>query len=172
MNEKITDYLADVRLEKWSRIHMPANRYSTMTLNIVESVNAVSPSNRSVFSVSDEKSTFVIDIEQRPCTLQVDLIPCPHALAVIANTRRDSYAYCSYYYTGDAYNEWTVPTEVQAKIVLALNQKRSSRRPTEKRKRSSREGKPTVKCGRCGGQGHKYCAVYHVTCVICETEDL
>ncbi|XP_022866415.1 uncharacterized protein LOC111386193 [Olea europaea var. sylvestris] len=202
---------------------MPANRYSAMTSNIVESVNAVtkaaknypivslleslrqteqswfckhrddshetfmklsskykkemrkisvelrvSPSNRSVFSVSDEKSTFVIDIEQRPCTLQVDLIPCPHALAVIANTRRYSYAYCSYYCTRDAYlntyqystypvgnqNEWTVPEKVQAKIVLTPNQKRSFGRPTEKRKRSSREGKPTVKCGRCGGKCH------------------
>ncbi|XP_022850625.1 uncharacterized protein LOC111372509, partial [Olea europaea var. sylvestris] len=100
--------------------------------------------------------------------LQIDLIPCPHALAVIENTRRDLYAYCSYYYTRDAYvnayqyfkypvgnqNEWTVLEEVQAKIVLAPNQKRSSGRSTEKRKRSSRKGKPTVKCGRCGGQCH------------------
>ncbi|XP_022871058.1 uncharacterized protein LOC111390270 [Olea europaea var. sylvestris] len=41
MNEKIISYLADIGLEKWSRIHMPTNRYSIMTLNIVESVNAV-----------------------------------------------------------------------------------------------------------------------------------
>ncbi|XP_022889039.1 uncharacterized protein LOC111404469 [Olea europaea var. sylvestris] len=116
----------------------------------------VSPSNQSVFSVSDEKSTFVVDIEQRTCTcrmLQVDLIPCSHALAVIANTRRNPYAYYSYYYTRDAYTN-IVPEEVQAKIVLAPNQKRSSGRPIEKRKRSSREGKPTMKCDHCGGQGH------------------
>ncbi|XP_022871183.1 uncharacterized protein LOC111390377 [Olea europaea var. sylvestris] len=41
MNDKILDYLDEVGPEKWSRIHMPANRYSTMTSNIVESVNAV-----------------------------------------------------------------------------------------------------------------------------------
>ncbi|XP_022845351.1 uncharacterized protein LOC111368352 [Olea europaea var. sylvestris] len=41
MNDKIHDYLVEVGPEKWSRIHMPANRYSTMTSNIVESVNAV-----------------------------------------------------------------------------------------------------------------------------------
>ncbi|XP_022848832.1 uncharacterized protein LOC111371157 [Olea europaea var. sylvestris] len=256
MNDKIRDYLDEVGPEKWSRIHMSANRYSTMTSNIVESVNAitkaaknypivflleslqqtvqnwfykhrdeahgtftmltskfesvmrrmsselrnlrkyacdyiigvcdmeymnvcdlfffefklthnigaitlsqVSPSNQTVFSVSDERSTFVVDIEQRTCTcriLQVDLMPCPHALAVIAHTKRDAYSYCSYYYTKDAYvnayessvypvrnpDEWRVPDEVEFQIVLAPNQKRSSGRPTEKRKRLSREGKP------------------------------
>ncbi|XP_022861119.1 uncharacterized protein LOC111381558 [Olea europaea var. sylvestris] len=41
MNENITRYLVEVGPEKWSRIHMPVNRFSTMTSNIVESVNAV-----------------------------------------------------------------------------------------------------------------------------------
>ncbi|XP_022897546.1 uncharacterized protein LOC111411223 [Olea europaea var. sylvestris] len=89
----------------------------------------VSPSNQTVFSVSNERSTFVVDIEQRTCTcriLQVDLLPCPHALAVIANTRKYPYDYCSYYYTRDTYlnahqdsvypignqEEWIVPKEV------------------------------------------------------------
>ncbi|XP_022873477.1 uncharacterized protein LOC111392377 [Olea europaea var. sylvestris] len=133
--------------------------------------DALSPSNQTVFSVSNGRSAFVVDIEQRTCTcrtLQFDLLPCPHVLAVIANTRRDPYDYCSYYYTGDAYlnayqdsvypvgnqEEWTVPEEVQPEIVLPPNQKRSCGRPTEKRKRSSREGRSTTKCGRCGGQGH------------------
>ncbi|XP_022854938.1 uncharacterized protein LOC111376217 [Olea europaea var. sylvestris] len=65
----------------------------------------VSPSNQTVFSVSDER-TFVVDIEQRTCTcrmMQVDLMPCPHALAIIAHTKKDAYSYCSYYYTKDAY---------------------------------------------------------------------
>ncbi|XP_022851144.1 uncharacterized protein LOC111372945 [Olea europaea var. sylvestris] len=174
MNDKIRDYLDEVGPEKWSRIHMPANRYSTITSNIVESVNAVtkvSHSNQTVFFVSDERSTFVVDIEQRTCTcrmLQVDLMPCPHALAVIAHTKKDAYSYCSYYYTKDAYvnayessvypvgnpDEWRVSDEVEFQIILASNQKRSSGRPTEKRKRSSREGKPKVRCGRCGAHGH------------------
>ncbi|XP_022870057.1 uncharacterized protein LOC111389366 [Olea europaea var. sylvestris] len=41
INEKIRGYLDEVGLERWSRFHMPSNRYSTMTSNIVESVNAV-----------------------------------------------------------------------------------------------------------------------------------
>ncbi|XP_022856858.1 uncharacterized protein LOC111377934 [Olea europaea var. sylvestris] len=183
MNDKIHDCLA--------------NRYSTMISNIIESVNAVtkavknypivflleslrqtvsvtwnvSPSNQTVFSVSDERSTFVVDIEQRTCTcrmLQVDLMPCPHASTIIAHTKRDAYSYCSYYYTKEAYvnayessvypvgnpDEWRVPDEVEFQIVLASNQKWSSGRPTENRKRSSREGKPKVRCGRCGAHGH------------------
>ncbi|XP_022871059.1 uncharacterized protein LOC111390271 [Olea europaea var. sylvestris] len=132
---------------------------------------SVSPSNQTVFFVCNERSTFVVDIEQRTCTyriLQVDLLPCPHVLAVIANTRRDPYDYYSYYYTRDGYlnayqdsvypvgnqEEWTLPEEVQREIVLCPNQKRSCGRLTEKRKRSSREGRPTTKCGRCRGQGH------------------
>ncbi|XP_022845280.1 uncharacterized protein LOC111368273 [Olea europaea var. sylvestris] len=131
----------------------------------------VSPSNQTVFSVSNERSTFVVNIQQRTYTcriLQVDLLPCPHTLAVIANTRKDPYDYPSYYYTRDAYlntyqdsvypvgnqEEWTVPEEVQREIVLPPNQKRSCGRPTEKRKRLSREGRSTAKCGCCGGQGH------------------
>jgi len=86
---------------------------------------------------------------------QVDLFPCPHALAVIAHTKGDPYDYCSYYYTKDAYmktyqefvlpvgdpSEWTVPVELNNKTVLAPFQKRSSGRPAEKRKRSASEGK-------------------------------
>lgn len=46
-----------------------------------------------------------------------------------------------------------MPEEVQYQIMLASIQKRSSRRPTEKKKRSSREGKSTMKYGCCGGHG-------------------
>ncbi|XP_022899350.1 uncharacterized protein LOC111412654 [Olea europaea var. sylvestris] len=41
VNEDIRGYLLDVGYEKWSRLHMPTNRYSTLTSNIVESINAV-----------------------------------------------------------------------------------------------------------------------------------
>ncbi|XP_022851997.1 uncharacterized protein LOC111373660, partial [Olea europaea var. sylvestris] len=122
--------------------------------------NKVSASNQTIFFViSNDRSTFVVDIEERTCTcrmMQVDLMPCPHALAVIAHTKRDPYAYCSYYYTKEAFlkayehsvypignpYEWTVPNEVQNQIVLPPDQKRSCGRPAEKRKRSSRKGKP------------------------------
>ncbi|XP_022883132.1 uncharacterized protein LOC111399876 [Olea europaea var. sylvestris] len=101
----------------------------------------VSASNQTIFSViSNDRSTFVVDIEERTCTcrmMQVDRMPCPHALAVIEHTKRDPYAYCSYYYTKDAFlkayehsvypignpDEWTVPNEVQNQIVLPPDQK-------------------------------------------------
>ncbi|XP_022875814.1 uncharacterized protein LOC111394295 [Olea europaea var. sylvestris] len=44
INEKIRGYLDEVGLERWSRFHMSSNWYSTMTSNIVESVNAVTKS--------------------------------------------------------------------------------------------------------------------------------
>ncbi|XP_022883610.1 uncharacterized protein LOC111400422 [Olea europaea var. sylvestris] len=102
----------------------------------------VSPSNQTVFSVNNER------------ILQVDLMSCPHTLVVIAYTKRDAYSYCSYYYRKDAYvnayeslvypvgnsDEWRVLDEVEFQIILASNQKRSSGRPTEKRKRSSWKG--------------------------------
>jgi hypothetical protein len=131
----------------------------------------VSPANQTIFSVSNEGSTFVVNIEQRTCTcrmLQVDQIPCPHTLAVIATTKGDLYDYCSYFYTREAYanayqesvypvgnrNEWTVTQEIESIVVLPPNQKRSSGRPAEKRKRSSGERKQTLKCGRCQTFGH------------------
>ncbi|XP_022855517.1 uncharacterized protein LOC111376762 [Olea europaea var. sylvestris] len=118
-------------------------------------------------------SSFVVDIEKRTCTcrmLQVDQMPCPHALVVIATTKRDPYDYCSYFYTREAYinayqnivypvrnpNEWIVAPKVEDVIVLAPNQKRSSGRPTEKRRRSCIKGKQTVKCGCCEGSGHNH----------------
>ncbi|XP_022883486.1 uncharacterized protein LOC111400302 [Olea europaea var. sylvestris] len=181
---------------------MPANRHSTMISNIVESVNAVTKAAKNypivflldlcmwpklnyacdyiigvrdmeLFSVSDERSTFVVDIEQRTCTckmLQVDLMLCPHALVVIAHTKRDPYTYCSYYYTRDAYvnayessiylvgnpDEWRVPIEVEFQIVLAPNQKQSSRRQLRRGRDHLGKGKPKVRCGRCGAHGHNH----------------
>ncbi|XP_022883415.1 uncharacterized protein LOC111400221 [Olea europaea var. sylvestris] len=46
INGKIRDYLDSVGPAKWSRFHRPTNRYSTMTSNIVESINAVTKSSK------------------------------------------------------------------------------------------------------------------------------
>ncbi|XP_022889041.1 uncharacterized protein LOC111404470 [Olea europaea var. sylvestris] len=155
MNEKIISYLADVGPEKHkddahetftklsSKYEKEIRKMSMDLRNlrlyvngtnlcnmISKSVTYISPSNQTIFSVSNERSTFVVDIEQRTCTyriLQVDLLPCPHILAVITNIRRYPYDYCSYYYTKDAYlnvyqdsvypvgnqEKCTVPEEVQ-----------------------------------------------------------
>ncbi|XP_022843241.1 uncharacterized protein LOC111366777 [Olea europaea var. sylvestris] len=95
-------------------------------------------------------------------------MPCPHALAV--TTKRDPYDYYSYFYTREAYmnayqytvypvgnpNEWIVPLKVEDVIVLIPNQKMSSGRPAEKRRRSCIDGKQMVKCGRCESSGHNH----------------
>ncbi|XP_022845235.1 uncharacterized protein LOC111368218 [Olea europaea var. sylvestris] len=199
INPKITACLAEVNLEKWSRFHMPTNRYYIMTSNIVESVNGVtktaknfpvvalldslrqtiqswfckhrdsvsgtftklsgnyekilrdmsydlrnftimfvSPTNQTIFSICGDSSSFIVDMEQRTCTcwtFQVEQLPCPHTLAVIAMMKMDAYDYCSYFYTRDAYlnaykhtmfpigniNKWTVLDEVVNVVVLPPN---------------------------------------------------
>ncbi|XP_022880790.1 uncharacterized protein LOC111398068 [Olea europaea var. sylvestris] len=196
---KIRGYLDGVGPAKCSQFHMPTNRYSTMTSNIVESVNAATKSaknypivalleslrqtiqswfcrhretaqatfttlsrkyekqmremstnmrnlrvahiNQAMFSAGCENLTFVVDIEGHTCTcrmLQVDQLPCPHTLAVIARNP----------------SEWIVPKDFENIVVLPPNQKRSCGRPTEKRFRSAVEDNITVKCGRCGESGH------------------
>ncbi|XP_022847669.1 uncharacterized protein LOC111370215 [Olea europaea var. sylvestris] len=223
INGKIRGYLDSVGPSKWSRFHMPTNRYSTMTSNIVESINAVTESVknypivalleslrqtiqswfcrhresaqatfttlsskyekqmremstdmrnlRAMFSANYENLTFVVDIEghTRTCRmLQVDQLPCPHAVVVIASVKMDPYEFCSYYYTREAYkntynetvfpvgnpNEWIMPKDFENIVVLPPNQKQSCGRPTEKRFRSAVEDNITVKCGCCGESGH------------------
>ncbi|XP_022867469.1 uncharacterized protein LOC111387164, partial [Olea europaea var. sylvestris] len=231
INEDIRGYLLDVGYEKWSRLHMPTNRYSTLTSNIVESVNAVtkvaknypieafleslrqivqswfcknrddahgtftklatkyekllremsndvrnlkvSPASHALFEVRDNSSSYMIDITLHTCScrmFQVDQLPCPHALAVIATLKLNVYDFCSMYYTRDAYlntyketvfplgnkSEWNLPEDVSNRVVFAPNQKRSSGRPTEKRKKPAYERSQVVKCGRCGEFEHNH----------------
>ncbi|XP_022860941.1 uncharacterized protein LOC111381396 [Olea europaea var. sylvestris] len=135
INGKIRGYLDGVGPAKWSRFHMPTNRYSTMTLNIVESVNAVTKSAKNypivariiqaMFSAHCENLTFVI--EGRTCMCRM-LQP----------------------------NEWIVPKDFENIVVLPPNQKRSDGRPTEKRFKSVVEDNITVKCGHCGESGHNH----------------
>ncbi|XP_022881050.1 uncharacterized protein LOC111398368 [Olea europaea var. sylvestris] len=168
INGKIRCYLDGVGPAKWSRFHMPTNRYSTMTSNIVEHRETaqatfttlsskyekqiremsmdirnlrVARINQTMFSTSCENLTFVVDIEGRTCTcrmLQVDQLPCPHALAVIARNR----------------NEWIVSKDFENIVVLPPNQKRSCGTPSEKRFSSAVENNITVQCGHCGESSH------------------
>ncbi|KAM3324390.1 hypothetical protein P3S67_005542 [Capsicum chacoense] len=41
VNPKVTEFLACVGFERWSRAFCPANRYNIMTSNITESVNSL-----------------------------------------------------------------------------------------------------------------------------------
>ncbi|XP_022883547.1 uncharacterized protein LOC111400366 [Olea europaea var. sylvestris] len=99
-------------------------------------------------------------------TIFLFVVIARHLLLIWNNI--DAYDYCSYFYTRDVYfnayqhtvfpvgniNEWAISNEVVDIVVLPPNQKRSTGRPFEKRKRSSCEGKIIVKCRRCGGNGH------------------
>ncbi|XP_022893122.1 uncharacterized protein LOC111407708 [Olea europaea var. sylvestris] len=160
-NSAIRAYTLNVGYEKWSRLHMPTNRYSTMTSNIVESVNAVA-------KVAKNYPIRAL-LESLSCRMfQVDQLPCPHALTVIATLKRNVYDFCSVYYTRYAYlntyketvfpignkTEWNLPEDVSNRVVLAPDQKRSSGRPTEKRKKSAYERSQVVKCGRFGESSH------------------
>ncbi|XP_022899268.1 uncharacterized protein LOC111412565 [Olea europaea var. sylvestris] len=131
INGKIMGYLDDVGPERWSRFHIPSNRYSIMTSNIVkhrenaqgtfmtlsskyekqiremstDMINLrVSLVNQAMFLISDESSSFIVHIENRTCKyrmLQVDQLPCPQALTMFASMKMDPYEYCSYYYTSE-----------------------------------------------------------------------
>ncbi|XP_022891984.1 uncharacterized protein LOC111406847 [Olea europaea var. sylvestris] len=133
--------------------------------------------NQVMFSARCENLTFFVDIEGRTCTcrmLQVDQLPCPHALTVNASVKMNPYEFCSYYYTREAYkntynetvfpvgsqNEWIVPKNFENIVVLPPNQKRSCGRPTEKMFRSAVEDNITVKCGHCdeSGQNCRTCS--------------
>ncbi|XP_022888669.1 uncharacterized protein LOC111404142 [Olea europaea var. sylvestris] len=140
--------------------------------NSVESKKMkVSTSSSILYHVNDGYASYLVNMEERTCTcnyFQVDKIPCAHALAVIAKIKEDSYSYCSVFYTTNMYiqtysasifplgdhNEWNVPDEVRARIILAPNPKRKSGQPKEKRIPSKGEKTQSAKCGRCGNYGH------------------
>ncbi|XP_022895293.1 uncharacterized protein LOC111409479 [Olea europaea var. sylvestris] len=185
INEKIRGYLVLYYTLSYDDIHINThNEHAQGTFTILSSKYEkkirevstnmrnlrVSYTNQAIFSVSSESSSFV-GIENWTCTcmmLQVDQLPCPHALAVFASMKMDPYEYCSYYYTSKAFRntyqeticpvgnpaEWIVPNDVYDIVVIAPNQKRSCGRLTKKKFRPVYEENITVKCSRCGESGH------------------
>ncbi|XP_022851992.1 uncharacterized protein LOC111373654 [Olea europaea var. sylvestris] len=185
INDKIRDYLDEVGPERWSLFHMPSNRYSTMTSNIVESVNAITNSakNYSIIALleslrqimqswfyrhkEDAQGTFTTlssKYEKKMKEMSTDM----RNLRVSPIIQMDPYEHCSYYYTSEAFRstyqetifpvgnpaEWIVPNDVHDIVVIVPNQKRSCGRLTEKRFRPVYEENITVKCVRCGKNGH------------------
>ncbi|XP_022891678.1 uncharacterized protein LOC111406497 [Olea europaea var. sylvestris] len=107
----------------------------------------VSPASHTLFEVRDNSSSYVIDItlHTRSCRMfQVDQLPCPRALAVIATLKLNVYDFCFVYYTRDAYLNTYKETVFP----------RSFGRPIEKRNKPAYERSQVVKCGRCGEFGH------------------
>ncbi|XP_022857928.1 uncharacterized protein LOC111378875, partial [Olea europaea var. sylvestris] len=143
VNKEIRGYLLDVGSERWSRLHVPTNRYFTTTSSIIEFVNAVT---KAVFPASH--NLFEV------CKIfQVDQLSCLHALSVFATLKLYVYNLCSNDYTTDAYVntyketvmhvgnrvEWILPEDVKNITVLGPNKKRSSGCPIETRKESRLE---------------------------------
>ncbi|XP_062080821.1 uncharacterized protein LOC133785618 [Humulus lupulus] len=127
IDEKIRPYLFnEVGVEKWTRLYKNNKRYSIMTSNIAESVNAaikeirelpiatlleclhslVETTNLLIFTVHDVTRSYIVDLEKRTriCQkFQYDEMPCSHAMAALTKRHMSSYDYCSYYYTKEAF---------------------------------------------------------------------
>ncbi|XP_075095292.1 uncharacterized protein LOC142173572 [Nicotiana tabacum] len=123
-------YLYDIGYHIWSRVHATVNRMWTMTLNIAESLNAVTKDARELPIVElleymrtllerwtnekllKAKGTFTYlgkkynkELEDNRILSQkmrLDELPCAHALAALRH-RNESYEnYCSPYYTRES----------------------------------------------------------------------
>ncbi|XP_050217690.1 uncharacterized protein LOC126668543 [Mercurialis annua] len=119
---KIREYLNEVGFKKWTTVHSASNRYSTMTSNIAESLNATNIAARelpistmleflrsllTIYTLSKKtKTPFSVDLEKGTCCcrrFQTDKIPCAHAISVIRKYKNDPLLYCSKYYMKKTY---------------------------------------------------------------------
>ncbi|XP_062088805.1 uncharacterized protein LOC133795368 [Humulus lupulus] len=131
----------------------------------------VESSNQFVFTVYDEETPYIVNMEKKTCTckrFEYDERPCSHAMAVIIKKNLNCYDYVSYYYTKEAYmatyedsvmplgdqHSWEIPVELTQHEVLPPLTKRPARRPKQTRYRAFSEYKVQNLCGRCGGKGH------------------
>lgn len=64
----------------------------------------VTPSNEHLYTVVDDGRRFVVCMQERKCScrrIQMDVIPCEHALAIVTKYHIDEYYYCSVYCSKD-----------------------------------------------------------------------
>ncbi|XP_062103201.1 uncharacterized protein LOC133814221 [Humulus lupulus] len=181
IGEHIRTYLTnEVGLENFTRLYSANNRYSTMTSNIAESINRaikevrellVATSNMFVFTVHDEETEYIVNMENKTCNcqrFQCDDMPCSYAMAVIIHKNLNCYKYVSYYYKTDAYiatyedsilplgdhRSWELPQEILEHYILPPVLKCCPSRPKKTRYKGFNE--PTVyrTCNRCELKGH------------------
>ncbi|XP_070009655.1 uncharacterized protein [Nicotiana sylvestris] len=127
IDPRVKAYLYNIGYHRWSRVHATVNRTWTMTLNIAESLNAVTKYARELPIVElleymrtllehwtkeklfKAKGTFTYlgykfnkeldDNRTLSHKLRLDELPCPHALAALRQRDESFEEYCSPYYT-------------------------------------------------------------------------
>ncbi|XP_058102757.1 uncharacterized protein LOC131246542 isoform X1 [Magnolia sinica] len=125
----------------------------------------------SVFEVRDD-SVNIVDIETRDCTCQrwkMSGLPCVHAAAVFDRTGRNTYDYCSRYFTVDCYRSTYLESihpipgignpisEDSNTEIIVRPPSPPPARPKSKQTKlldPSRRLLLHVNCGRCGHSGH------------------
>ncbi|XP_058102762.1 uncharacterized protein LOC131246543 isoform X1 [Magnolia sinica] len=161
----------------WSTILTPSME-QRLELEIYNSHSlSVLFSSGSVFEVRDD-SVNIVDIETRDCTCQrwkMSGLPCIHAAAVFDHTGRNTYAYCSRYFTVDCYHltysESIHPIPDIGNPVSEDSNTEPIVRPPRSHRPQHPRGKPKLKqtelfdpskmlrlyvnCTRCGRSGHK-----------------
>ncbi|XP_047338400.1 uncharacterized protein LOC124942036 [Impatiens glandulifera] len=122
---RITVYLEEIRVERWSRAFFPewfhdrrekasnhtehlSQYYEKYLCEQAEKARfyTVNPLNRFEFHVNDGQHDFQVDLQTRTCTCRVfDLsgLPCKHALAVARSRKTIPYEYCSRFITTKAW---------------------------------------------------------------------
>ncbi|XP_062119198.1 uncharacterized protein LOC133832941 [Humulus lupulus] len=126
IDTRIRPYLQKIGYCTWSRCHAPTRRYTMMTSNIAESINAALKAARTlpittmmeglrslvqkwVFLVNtivyqvvvEDKGNFLVNLMEKTCEckrFQQNEIPCAHAITIFAKTRLKTYDYVVDYY--------------------------------------------------------------------------
>ena len=130
----------------------------------------VKPCTTTLFQVIEANETYMVNIHERSCSCKrfdEDMVPCSHALAVIAKRRLKCYDYCSKYYKTETMratyeqtvhplpnqSEWHLPENLDI-LVLPPKSRKPTGRPRKKRIKSHLEPTVNTKCRRCGQTGH------------------
>ncbi|KAH6797140.1 hypothetical protein C2S52_021694 [Perilla frutescens var. hirtella] len=127
-----------------------------------------------LWKVEVGREVYMVDLQNRTCDyheFELDLIPCSHAAAVICCTGAAIYDYVDRCYKVESlvgmYNsvirglphpeQWIMPDAFGARVVLAPEIRRRTRRPSTSRARAPFEASSSARrqfCTRCHGQGH------------------
>ncbi|XP_019251111.1 PREDICTED: uncharacterized protein LOC109230027 [Nicotiana attenuata] len=129
-----------------------------------------------IHTVLDGFRRYIVCLENKRCScgqLQLDELPCPHALVALRHRDESYEQYCSPYYTRESLlrtyeipvnplpdeSKWNVPQHITEEVVNPPSGgKRQPGRPQKQRYKTYDEvnsKKYKVSCGNCGVEGHK-----------------
>ncbi|XP_022869100.1 uncharacterized protein LOC111388577 [Olea europaea var. sylvestris] len=177
----------EVGPERWSRFHMPSNRYSTMTSNIVELVNAVTKHKEdaqgtlTTLSIKYEKkiremstdmrnlwvspinqAMFSVSGESSSFVVDIENRTCTCRMLQVdqLSCPHALAVFASMKMDPYEYCSYYYTSEAFRNTYQETIFLQSCERPTEKRFKAAYEKNITVKCGRCGESGHN-CRTYN-----------